>query len=76
MNIPTRVSDDVLEYLRREFPKGQRVQLVSMGDKIPCGTLGTVYNVDDIGTVHVNWDSGSRLGVVNGEDYIVKVLQL
>ena len=29
--------------------------------------------VDDIGTVFVNWDNGSRLGVVYGEDVIKRI---
>lgn len=44
-----------------------RVRLVVMNDQythIPPGTLGTVIMVDDFGTVHVQWDNGSRLGVV------------
>ena len=32
------------------------------------GTLGTVIGVDDVGTIHVNWDNGSSLGVAFGED--------
>jgi hypothetical protein len=27
-----------------------------------------VRRIDDAGTVHVNWDCGSRLGLVPGED--------
>ena len=34
---------------------------------------GTVSMVDDIGTVFVNWDCGSGLGVAYGEDSIRKV---
>ncbi len=40
----------------------------------PIGTKGTVRHVDDIGTIHVGWDTGSGLGVVFGED-IIKVLK-
>jgi len=32
------------------------------------GDRGTVYRVDDAGTVHVRWDNGSGLGLVPGED--------
>lgn len=66
----------VIRQLRNEYPKGTRVMLVDMKDpyvSIPSGTLGTVRCVDDIGTVHVTWDNGSGLGVVYGEDKIVKV---
>jgi hypothetical protein len=47
------------------------VVLVKMNDsytKLEPGTRGTVIGVDDIGTIHVNWDSGSSLGVAYGED--------
>lgn len=30
----------------------------------PCGTLGTVTDVDDIGTVFVKWDTGSSIGLI------------
>ena len=34
----------------------------------PLGTKGTVVGVDDIGSILVNWDNGSSLNVVYGED--------
>lgn len=45
---------------------GCRIKLLKCNDaytKIPTGTLGTVSMVDDAGTVHVNWDNGSTLGL-------------
>ena len=60
-----------LERLRKEFPEGSRVELIRMDDpyrKLPEGARGTVTGVDDIGTVHVCWDDGGRLGLVPGED--------
>ena len=53
---------------------GTRVRLISMNDpytKIPEETEGTVRLVDDIGTIHVDWDNGSGLGLVPGEDEFV-----
>lgn len=50
---------------------GQRVRLIKMpNDPRPImpGETGTVASVDDIGTIHVNWDSGRLLGLVPGED--------
>ena len=32
------------------------------------GTLGKVIAVDDIGTIHVAWATGSGLGVAYGQD--------
>ena len=34
----------------------------------PIGTKGTVYGVDDTGSMLVNWDNGSGLNVVYGVD--------
>lgn len=51
--------------------KGQRVRLVHTSDPytdLTRGCLGTVGRVDALGTVHINWDSGSRLGLVPGVD--------
>jgi hypothetical protein len=36
--------------------------------KLIPGCKGTVQYVDDMGTIHVDWDCGSSLGVVYGED--------
>ena len=66
------ISPDALARLRVQFPKGSRVELVSMSDpwntKLVPGCRGTVTVVDDIGTIHVSWDCGSSLGVAWGED--------
>ena len=50
--------------------KGKRVRCIQMNDKypVPSGTMGTINHVDDIGTIHVTWDNGSTLGLVQGED--------
>ena len=61
-----------VEALRKRYSAGCRVELVSMNDpynsKLTPGCKGTVTSVDDAGTVHVNWDCGSSLGVCYGED--------
>lgn len=46
---------------------GDRVRLVRCNDeftRLRPGELGTVRLIDAVGTVHVNWDSGSKLGLV------------
>ena len=52
--------------LKRIFPPGTRVMLEYMDDKQapPPGMTGTVQTIDDIGTIHVNWDNGSSLGLI------------
>ncbi|MBS4761172.1 DUF4314 domain-containing protein [Carnobacteriaceae bacterium zg-ZUI252] len=64
-----------IETLRLEYPSGTRVKLVKMDDKQapPIGTKGTVLGVDDIGSIMVSWDNGSRLSVVLGEDCCMKL---
>ena len=59
------------EYLKKAYPPGIRIVLNSMGDDprpIESGTRGTVAVVDDIGTVHCEFDNGRRLGLIEGED--------
>jgi hypothetical protein len=50
---------------------GQRVRLVKLDDKwsqLKPGTEGMITMVDSVGTRHVEWESGHRLGVIPGED--------
>lgn len=67
MKLPSK---ERIEALRREFPKGCRVELLRMDDPQapPVGTMGSVIAVDDIGTIHVAWSTGSSLGVAYGQD--------
>ena len=61
---------EILMSLRKLYVPGSRVILDSMDDIAapPAGTLGRVSHVDDLGTIFVDWDNGSRLGVVYGID--------
>ena len=73
-NVPNR---EMIKYLKTQFPKGSRVELVSMNDpyntKLKPGDRGTVAFVDDLGDVFVDWDCGSSLGVVLGVDCITRL---
>ena len=66
---------EIIKQLKKQYPSGTRVELIEMNDisAQPIGTLGTVNYVDDIGTIHVKWDNGSRLGVAYPEDKIIKI---
>ena len=67
------ISKAALEARRARYKPGVRVELVKMDDpysKLKPGDLGTVDFVDDAGSVFVNWDCGSSLGVVYGADEI------
>ncbi len=68
-------SKEIVERIRRQLPVGCRVELLRMDDiqAPPVGTKGTVTGVDDTGSVMVNWDNGSRLNVVYGEDLCRKI---
>jgi hypothetical protein len=50
---------------------GDRVILKYTSDpytNLKPGDEGTVDHIDDIGIVHIDWDNGSTLGLVPGED--------
>ena len=69
MKFPSR---ETVEEIRKRYPKGSRVALVFMYDTQapPVGTLGTILGVDDIGSLMVEWDNGSHLNVIYGEDKV------
>ena len=50
---------------------GDRVEVIRCYDaytKLRPGTQGTVSLIDQLGTVHVQWDDGRNLGLVPGQD--------
>ena len=71
------LSDEkTIEKIRTDFPIDSRVMMVYSADPltpIDGGTEGVVSSVDDIGTIHINWDNGSHLGVILGENVIEKI---
>ena len=61
---------------KEAYPPGTRIMLLSMGNDpnpVESGTRGTVRAVDDIGTLHCDFDNGRSLGVVPGEDSFRKL---
>ena len=56
--------------MKKIFTHGLRIKLESMRDPyaVPDGTFGTVDYVDDAGQIHMNWDNGSTLALIYGED--------
>ena len=72
MKIP---SENELDRIRREYPVGTIIELISMPDKFapPKGTLGEIEGVDDLGDILVRWQTGSSLKVILSEDRIRKV---
>ena len=71
-NFPSR---EIVEKVRKQYPVGTRVELVRMDDvqAPPVGTKGTVRGVDDIANILIDWDNGSHLNAVYGED-VVKIV--
>lgn len=58
------------------YEKGDRVKLIKTTDKLTKlkpGDEGTVFMVDGIGMIQVDWDNGSKLGMIPGEDIIEKI---
>ncbi len=69
------ISKEALQALRKRFPKGTRVELVSMTDPdpVPIGTMGMVQGVNCFGDLEVAWDNSRSLSVIYGEDVCRKV---
>ena len=67
-----------LKRLREQYPKGAEIELISMNDSyaVPSGTHGVVDFVDDIGTIHVNWETGSSLGLIPDEDKFIVIKEV
>lgn len=59
-----------IEKIKHRYPEGTRIVLNQMEDMqaVPTGMKGTVTHVDDMGTIHMVWDNGQGLGLVEGED--------
>lgn len=69
-------SKEIIESNRQRYPAGTRVELVQMNDpyaKLQPGDRGKVIGIDDAGGIHIQWDSGSSLAAIIGEDVIRKV---
>ena len=71
------VDEKMVKRLKTQYPAGTKIMLDRMDDDprpIPPGTKGTVVYVDDIGTVHCNFENGRRLGLIPGEDHFHKYI--
>ena len=66
-----------LELIRERYPVGCRVVVHYMEDSRPIapGTKGIVRTVDDMGTVHCNFDNGRRLGLIPGIDSFNRIFE-
>ena len=60
-------SKSYLAQLRKQYPVGTKIQLISMHDeKYPIlpGTIGEVTHIDDLGSIHMKWQNGSSLALI------------
>ena len=67
-----------LEQLRKQYPVGTKIQLISMRDeKYPVlpGTIGEVTHIDDAGSVHMKWQNDSSLALIPEVDSFRVVLE-
>ena len=70
-----RLNSEEVAMLREKYPEGSSIVVYSMNDPrpVPPGTRGTVRIVDDMGTIHCNFESGRRLGLIPGVDEFARV---
>ena len=60
-------SKSYLEQLRKQYPKGTKLQLISMRNEtypVLPGTVGEVTHIDDAGSIHMRWENGSFLALI------------
>ena len=67
MKFPT---EKELEMLRAKYPKGTKILLIHMNDlqPVPTGTIGEVALIDDCGNIHMIWQNGRSLAIIEGVD--------
>jgi len=69
-------SREQVERIRKQYPKGTRIELTEMSDPfttLKTGDRGTVEFVDDAGQIGMAWDSGSQLSLIPCVDRFRKV---
>ena len=60
-----------LQDLRKRYPAGTRIRLNHMDDPyapVPDGTVGEVQYIDDAGNIHMIWQNGRTLSLIEGVD--------
>ena len=71
------MNNGMVEYYKKAYPVGTRIQLDSMDDKyaVPSGTKGTVTYVDDAGSIGMKWDNGRSLAICPEVDSFHKIIE-
>ncbi len=63
--------NESVNQIKQKFLTGTRIELIALDDpytKLKAGDTGTVDFVDDLGQIHINWDTGSNLALIPDED--------
>ena len=63
-------SKEQIAALRERYPRGTKVELLSMDDPQapPTETMGEILGIDDAGQILVRWATGSSLSLIPGVD--------
>lgn len=64
------LNEKEVERIKKAYPSGTRIKLNYMSDDcgIYGGTLGIVDFVDDAGQIHMIWDNGRTIALIENED--------
>lgn len=68
MRFPSKTE---IERLRKLYPKGTMIRLISMVEEpfpLPAGSIGEVEMVDDAGNINMKWRCGRGLSLIAGVD--------
>ena len=69
---------DYVNRIREQYPPGTRVEVVSLCNEeehLKPGMKGTVVAVDDQPALLVDWDNGSSLSLLIGQDQFAVIQQ-
>jgi len=64
-------NSEQLKALRERYPAGTLIRLNHMDDPyapVPPGTVGEVAFIDDAGNIHMHWQNGRSLALIEGVD--------
>lgn len=67
------MNQNQIERIKKKYPEGTRIRLIGMEDMhaVPPGTTGTVDHVDDAGTIHMHWDNGRTIGLIEEDQFSI-----
>lgn len=71
------MSQKLVEEIKLKYKPGMKLRLLkemaNEKNSIPVGEIGTIDFVDDVGTIHINWECGSSLGLIVNDDKFEEV---